>query len=115
MEGDCLAKLSRSPANQFSMERRTICSAPFSSTLYWRMAPFRIKAEYLHTSPASNRYCFFLNFLYTKAFLICSLSLSVTGVEECASMYLKSGWCTDEGKASVIQCKGKISKVTMSL
>src|SRR5260221_6794794 len=87
--------LSRSPTHQFSIDKRTICSIPLSSTLYCRIAPFTINARYLHTSPSCKKYCLFLNFFRTKVFLITSSSLSVSGVLESQVMYFKSDSCID--------------------
>src|SRR3954464_5561513 len=87
--------LSLSTAHQFSIDRRTMCSNPLSSTLYCRIAPLTMNAAYLHTPPSCNKYCLFLIFLYSKVFLINSASLLVRGVVAKLLMYLISGSCID--------------------
>src|SRR4051812_44380446 len=87
--------LSLSTAHQFSIDRRTMCSIPLSSTVYCRIAPLTMNAAYLQTSPSCNKYCLFLIFLYTKVFSIISPSLVVSGVIVKLLMYLISGSCID--------------------
>src|SRR3954471_4338394 len=85
--------LSLSTAHQFSIDRRKMCSAPLSSTLYCRIAPLTMNAAYLHTAPSCNKYCLFLIFLYSNVFLTNSTSLLVRGVVAKLLMYLISGSC----------------------
>lgn len=67
---------SRSPIHHFSTPNLTICSIPFSSTMYCRMAPFTTKAKFLHPSPSCNKYCFLRNLKGMRASLISAFSCS---------------------------------------
>src|SRR6266404_6330560 len=103
--------LSRSPTHQFSIDKVLMCSIPFPSTVYWRIAPLTMNAKYLHTSPSCKKYCRFRKCFGTKVFLIASTSPLVSSVTAKLLIYLIRGSCMSCNHETACYCPFEVRRL----